>query len=71
LTQFLNKSDPLWNSEHYRQAMYLYDQAWEDCDLLNKDFRGFEISRQVIRSTGSICVNIEEAYGRGVDTPDG
>ena len=50
--------------------MYLYDLAWLDCDFLRRDFRGHEISRQLIRSAGSICANLEEAYGRGVGTAD-
>jgi four helix bundle protein len=64
------KSDPLWESVYYRQAMYLYDLAWVDCVQLQRDFRGREIVHQLIRSAGSICANVEEAYGRGVGTPD-
>lgn len=50
--------------------MYLYDLVWEDCALLKKDFRGKEISRQLVRSAGSISANMEEAYGRGVGSAD-
>ncbi len=50
--------------------MYLYDLAWEDCLLLKTDFRGREIVGQLIRSAGSVCANLEEAYGRGVGTAD-
>ncbi len=64
------RKDPLWESLYYRLAMYLYDLAWDDCEILRKDYRGREIVGQLIRSTGSICANIEEAYGRGVGTPD-
>ncbi len=64
------KSDPLWESAYYRLAMYLYDLAWEDCLLLKTDFRGREIVGQLIRSAGSVCANLEEAYGRGVGTAD-
>ena len=64
------KEDPLWKSQYYRYAMYLYDFVWADCDVLKKDFRGREIARQLIRSSGSISANIEEAYGRGVGTAD-
>jgi four helix bundle protein len=63
-------SDPLWRTIHYRLAMYLYDLAWRDCIALRQDFRGNQIVSQLIRSTGSICANIEEAYGRGLGTAD-
>lgn len=63
-------SDPLWDSAYYRLAMYLYELVWQDCDLLKKDFRGREIVHQIIRSSGGICANMEEAYGRGIGTPD-
>lgn len=64
------KSDPLWESVYYRLAMYLYDLVWEDCLLLKADFRGREIVGQLVRSAGSVCANLEEAYGRGVGTAD-
>jgi len=64
------KNDPLWQSLYYRLAMYFYDLAWLDCVSLEKDFRGREIVHQVIRSAGSICANMEEAYGRGIGTAD-
>jgi four helix bundle protein len=63
-------SDPLWKSKYYQYAMYLYDMAWLDCELLKRDYRGKEILRQLIQSAGSVCANMEEAYGRGVGTPD-
>ena len=49
----------------YKKASDLYKQAFADSKILSKDFRGREIARQLIRSTGSICANIEEGYGRG------
>ena len=64
------KSDPLWDSAYYRLAMYLYELVWQDCDLLKADFHGREIVHQIIRSSGGICANMEEAYGRGIGTPD-
>jgi four helix bundle protein len=63
-------SDPLWQTICYRLAMYLYDLAWRDCVALKQDFRGNQIVSQLIRSTGGICANIEEAYGRGLGTAD-
>ena len=64
------KSGPLWESIYYQKAMYLYELVWSDCKSLNQDFRGREIVHQLIRSSGSICANIEEAYGRGIGTAD-
>jgi four helix bundle protein len=64
------RSDPLWASKYYRLAMYLFDLVWLDCEKLKRDYRGKEILRQLIRSTGSISANMEEAYGRGVGTAD-
>jgi four helix bundle protein len=64
------RKDQLWESQYYRLAMYLYDLAWDDCEILRNDYRGREIVGQLIRSAGSICANLEEAYGRGVGTPD-
>lgn len=64
------KCSPLWKSDYYRAAMYLYDLAWQDCDSLRNDYRGREVASQLIRSAGNVCANIEEAYGRGLGTPD-
>ncbi|MEZ0396274.1 MAG: four helix bundle protein [Anaerolineales bacterium] len=64
------KDDPLWESGYYRKAMYLYDLVWQDCELLKKDYRGREIVSQLVRSAGGVGANLEEAYGRGVGTPD-
>ncbi len=64
------KKDPLWESLYYRVALYLYDLVLEDCDLLQKDFRIKHNIGQIIHSSGSVSANMEEAYGRGVGTPD-
>ncbi|HAE58191.1 MAG TPA: four helix bundle protein [Anaerolineae bacterium] len=64
------KADPLWQSAYYRVAMYLYDLVWMDADILHKDYRTREIVSQIVRSAGSICANMEEAYGRGIGTAD-
>jgi four helix bundle protein len=63
-------SDPLWKSNYYRLAMYLYDLVWLDCELLKQDYRTQKLVGQIIRSVASICANLEEAYGRGVGTAD-
>ena len=64
------KKDPLWESLYYRVALYLYDLVWDDCDILQKDFKARNNVSQLIRSSGSISANMEEAVGRGVGTPD-
>ena len=64
------RNDPLWKSAYYRLSMYLYDLVWLDSVLMNKDFRGREIVHQIVRSSGSVCANMEEAYRRGIGTPD-
>lgn len=64
------RSDPLWKSDYYRLAMYLYDLVWLDCEFLKRDYRGHSLTGQLIRSSSSVCANMEEAYGRGVGTGD-
>ena len=64
------KKDPLWESLYYRVALYLYDLVWDDCEILQKDFKARHNISQLIRSSGSISANMEEAVGRGVGTPD-
>lgn len=64
------RSDPLWKSAYYRLSMYMYDLMWIDSEVINKDFRGREIVHQLVRSAGSVCANMEEAYRRGIGTAD-
>ncbi len=64
------KKDPLWESLYYRVALFLSDLVWDDCELLQKDFRAGHNVMQIIHSSGSVSANMEEAYGRGVGTPD-
>ena len=49
----------------YRLACQLFDEFWSDSEILGKDYRGRELSKQQVRSLDSICANIEEGYGRG------
>jgi len=49
----------------YQNALQLWEMCWSDTEILQKDFRGKEIAKQLIRSCGSISANIEEGYGRG------
>jgi four helix bundle protein len=59
------RSDPLWEFQVYRKALFLHDLAWQDCEHLLKDARGREVARQLIRGVGAIRANIEEGYGHG------
>lgn len=49
----------------YKLAQQLFDDFWNDSDIVRKDYRGRELVRQQIRSLDSVCANIEEGYGRG------
>lgn len=49
----------------YKLAQQLFDDFWNDSDIVGKDYRGRELVRQQIRSLDSVCANIEEGYGRG------
>jgi four helix bundle protein len=49
----------------YRLARQLFDDFWNDAEILAKDFRGRELARQQVRSLDSTCANIEEGFGRG------
>lgn len=58
-------ADPLDNVHFYQFSLQLWDEFWNDAEILKKDFRGIEIAKQLTRSVGSISANIEEGYGRG------
>ena len=49
----------------YRLARQVFDEFWQDSEILGKDYRGREMVKQQVRSLDSICANIEEGYGRG------
>ncbi len=58
-------SDPLASFGIYQLACQLFDDFWQDSEVLGKDYRGRELVKQQIRSLHSVCANIEEGYGRG------
>ncbi|MBI4713108.1 MAG: four helix bundle protein [Planctomycetes bacterium] len=58
-------NDPLLKYPAYVKALELFDNAFKDTEILLNDIRGREITRQIIRSSGSISANFEEGYGRG------
>jgi four helix bundle protein len=49
----------------YQIARQLFDDFWTDSELLGRDYRGRELSKQQVRSLDSVCANIEEGFGRG------
>src|SRR5271165_7153681 len=49
----------------YQLACGLFQEFWNDSEIMMKDVRGRELVKQQIRSLDSICANIEEGYGRG------
>jgi hypothetical protein len=57
--------DRLDEIRFYNLAIELWNETWKDTEILMLDFRGKEISRQLIRAVGSISANIEEGYERG------
>ena len=59
------KRDPLWSFRIYPKTLFLADLAWKDVQQMQKNPMGKEIARQLIRSAGSVCANLEEGHGRG------
>ena len=57
--------DRLENFGIYKLACQLFDDFWNDSELVGKDYRGKELVKQQIRSLDSVCANMEEGYGRG------
>ena len=49
----------------YQLARQLFNDFWNDSEILVMDHRGRELSKQQVRSLDSICANIEEGFGRG------
>ena len=49
----------------YKLACQLFDDFWSDSEILGKDYRGRELTKQQVRSLDSVCANMEEGYGRG------
>lgn len=49
----------------YRLARQVFEDFWDDSEILGNDYRGRELVKQQVRSLDSICANIEEGYGRG------
>ena len=61
----LGGADRLESFGIYQLAGRLFEDFWNDSEILSRDFRGRELSKQQIRSLDSICANMEEGFGRG------
>jgi len=57
--------DRLESFEIYRLACQLFNDWWNDSEIIGADYRGRELVKQQTRSLDSVCANIEEGYGRG------
>jgi four helix bundle protein len=57
--------DRLENFGIYKLACQLFDEFWNDSEIVGKDYRGKELVKQQTRSLDSVGANIEEGYGRG------
>ncbi len=58
--------DRLENFGIYKLACQLFDDFWQDLEVVGRDYRGKELVKQQIRSLNSVCANMEEGYGRGL-----
>ena len=61
----MENSDRLESFGIYKLACQLFEEFWDDSEVLARDFRGRELAKQQVRSLDSVCANIEEGYGRG------
>lgn len=58
-------NDSLESFGIYQLARQLFDDFWNDAEILVRDFRGRELAKQQTRSLDSVCANMEEGFGRG------
>jgi four helix bundle protein len=61
----VNSTDKLESFGIYQLARRLFEDFWNDSEMLNRDSRGRELSKQQVRSLDSVCANMEEGFGRG------
>jgi four helix bundle protein len=64
-SKIANSSDRLESFGIYQLARKLFEDFWNDSEILNKDYRGRELVKQQVRSLDSVCANMEEGFGRG------
>lgn len=59
------ENDSLESFGIYQLARQLFNDFWNDSEIIGKDYRGRELVKQQVRSLDSVCANIEEGFGRG------
>ena len=64
-TNSADSSDRLESFGIYQLARQLFNDFWNDSEILSIDFRGRELVKQQVRSLDSVCANMEEGFGRG------
>jgi four helix bundle protein len=52
------------NIIHAKSSTLFSEYIAQDSEILSRHYLGREIAKQLIRSLGSICANLEEGYGR-------
>ena len=60
-----DSADRLESFGIYQLARQVFEEFWNDSEILMKDFRGRELVKQQVRSLDSVCANTEEGFGRG------
>ncbi|MFI5310070.1 MAG: four helix bundle protein [Gemmatimonadales bacterium] len=61
-------SDPLWNLEAYRSALFLTSVARDDAQLVPPGGAPVAAAAQLLRAAGSVSANIGEGYSRRTRT---
>jgi four helix bundle protein len=64
-TNSADSSDRLESFGIYQLARQLFNDFWNDSEILSKDFRGRELVKQQVRNLDSVYANMEEGFGRG------
>ena len=49
----------------YRLARQVFEDFCEDSEILSRNYRRRELSKQQVRNLDSICANLEEGFGPG------
>ena len=60
-----DSADRLESFGIYQLARQIFDDFWNDSEILMKDVRGRELVKQRVRSLDSVCANMKEGFGRG------
>lgn len=58
------RRDPIWRNTAYRLAVEVAEQAWSDCQILDRHRLTKPIADQLYRAVCSIGANFNDGYGR-------